>query len=128
MKETIILWSIIILVVFSILFPPFGYTRVKELYIYNAEKPVDTMHELTEVVVPWTYVCHRFIFSAPPQRDPKLADKDHSHFVKHQYQRISKVEDMRISWSIVLLEIAAIIIVGMGMIFTMRTQKERVDS
>lgn len=123
MKETIIIWVTIILVILSLLFPPFGYTRIT---VTSFQKNLLTVPPTsTPKVVPWTYVGHRFIFSQPPMTDPALEERFKSD---HLMIRVARVDDMRISWPVIAVQIAAIIVVAFGLAFTFRIQRKRFNS
>lgn len=117
-KEIDIIWAAIILVIISLLFPPFGYTkftvsRIVLSPLISIEKHYD---------VPWTFVEHQFIYLEPPKFDQKLEDRFKSDDPKDSVS--INYEDMKIAWHIVAIQVAIIILIASGLIFTLRSQKK----
>ena len=133
MREIIIIWVAIILIVVSLLFPPFGYTSYTVHPLLNTElidpsKLADVSETFKDyrVVIPWRYVGHRFIFS-PPFTDPHL-QKVYSGFDKKRaVSESSDVDDMRIAWPLVAVQIVIIILVAGGLLLTFRMRRKRVS-
>lgn len=123
MKEVIIIWVAIILVLLSILFPPFGYTRETIHSIFETD-PVRLVD--TQFVVPWTYVGHRFIFSEPPTTDPRFKKRYNSLPGSGVISRAT-VDDMKIAWHVIAIQVAVIILVAGGLVFTLMIQRRHVS-
>ena len=124
MKEIIIIWAAIILISISLLFPPFGYTKytVTSTLIKEPGLPQAISH----FVKPWTYVRHRFVFSRPPENDARL-DKVFTAAEEKAITTVS-VDDMQIGWPVIAVEDAVIILMAIGLIFTIRIQRRRVNT
>lgn len=115
MKEKIIVWISILLLVRVLLYPPYGYTRytvTTNSLKLGSGPPIET-----QIVVPWTYLRHAFILSDAIPFDSRLStvhtsDQDH---------RVSvELDDMRISWPVMGIEAAIILLITIGSIFTLR--------
>lgn len=109
LKEVVVVWTAIALAIVSLLFVPYGYTKI-------------TSHDLrTEIpiVVPWTYVGHRFILSEPPRGDPRLLKS-----VKLSPTHFETIDDMRIAWHIVAIQVAIIVLLAIGAIFSLRKRRQ----
>jgi hypothetical protein len=122
MKEALVIWLGIILLIVTLLFPPYGYTKIKTdfLQIVKPGEHYDLDRNFTaHDVVPFTYVRHQFILSEPNDYDPRLLKPDAADY--HAY---SKVEDMRIAWHIVAVQAAAIILLTGGIVFTLRVRQK----
>jgi lipoprotein signal peptidase len=111
MKQIVILWIAVGLVITSLLVPPFGYT---EFVVHTVSKG-----EVTKVpnIVPWTYVEHRFILREPPTGDKKLSH----YFSKSEgFLSFASVENMGIAWPILTVQIVIIILLALGASLTVR--------
>lgn len=122
MKDALIVWSIIILVIVSIIFPPFGYTKITVHTIPKDSRVPSYEHQM---VVPWTYVGHRFILSKPPRHDRNL-DK----IFKSDYYdiEVAILDDVGIAWTIFAIQVAVSILVAGGVAFSLRTQRKSTDT
>ena len=115
MKQIVIIWLAIALMIGCLLYPPYGYTRYTTKTIYKgvvaeAGAKECTDHEHTV----WTYVANAYIFSQhQPNSDPRL-------FERHdQIEDITtSVDDMGIGWHIVAIECLVIVLVAAGLLFT----------
>jgi len=120
MKEILVIWLGIILLIVALLFPPYGYTKIKtDVLDTKNHYDVSTRHE----VVPFTYVRHQFILSKPNLSEPRLAKRDAAYLVPNTLTYF-EVEDMRIAWHIVAVQAAAIILLTGGIVFTLRVRQK----
>lgn len=109
MKEIVIIWIAIILVIVSLMLPPYGYTKISISSISMTSLDVPDMHDVT----PWTYVGHSFIFSLPP----------YIIWTSEDGRTTTRFHEMRIGWHIVAIEIGVIVLIASGLIFTMRIRR-----
>jgi hypothetical protein len=109
MKEIVIIWIAIILVIVALIFPPYGYTKITGSIISVTSLDIPDIHSVT----PWTYVGHSFIFSLPPYISDTSKDG----------RTTFSFEGMRIGWHIVAIEIAVIILITSGVIFSLRIRR-----
>ena len=118
MKEKIIVWISILLLVLVLLFPPYGYTRYT---VTTLTRPTGTVppHE-THLVVPCTYVRHTFILSAPSTYDARIWKIQEDDPQNHPI--LAVVDDMHILWPVMGVEAAIILLIAIGSIFTLRSK------
>lgn len=127
MKETLVIWLGIILLIVTLLFPPYGYTKIKTDFNHirkSGEHYDPDLDYTTHNVVPFTYVRHQFILSAPNDYDPRLLKRDLALSDRNTLIEDSEVEDMRIAWHIVAVQAAAIILFTGGIVFTLRVRQK----
>lgn len=122
-KEQFVIWSAIILIVVSLLFPPYGYTKFT-VTTYSTNPLLD-YSRVKQDTVPWTYVKHKFIFSAPPRFDPNL---EHRYKDNAVMSRFVEVENMQVAWLMVAIQTSVIILVASGVFITMRIRKGHIDA
>jgi hypothetical protein len=130
MKETLVIWLGIILLIVTLLFPPYGYTKIKTDFSHimkpgeHYDLDLDENHTSHEVV-PFTYVRHQFILSEPNRSEPRLekGDAEFANLVPNTHA-YSEAEDMRIAWHIVAVQAAAIILLTGGIVFTLRVRQK----
>src|ERR1035437_9676256 len=99
MKEALLIWLGIILLIVTLLFPPYGYTKIKTDYsqiLKPGEHYDPDLNYTSHEVVPFTYVRHQFILSEPDIFEPRLAKRG-VEFTKivPDTRSYSEVEDMR---------------------------------
>jgi hypothetical protein len=98
MKQTIVVWVAVILMISCLLFPPYGYDR------FPNDSPSAPWVSTT-----WRYVTNRFLFA--PDFD--------------QLRREGiKVGELDIGWDIVAVECAVIVLVAGGLLFTLREKRK----
>ena len=114
MKQILIVWLAVILLVIALVFPPYGFTGYTVTITETRSYTESNRHE----IVPWTYVAHRFILSRPPTKEAfddlpiTVSNKD---FVYG-----SGEPDLRVSWLLVGIEALIIVFLAAGAIFTVR--------
>jgi len=118
-KEALVIWLGIILLIGSMLFPPYGYTKVR---VATVTKQSAEIVNVDTNVVPWTYVRHQFLLSEPNTTDPRLRKKAVS---SEKFEDWNHVLDMRIAWHIAAIQAAIIILVTGGAVFTLRVRRNK---
>lgn len=99
-RSSLVVWTGIVIIGASLLFPPYGYSKYRVIGEYG-------MKSFSQ---PWTYVQHSFVFSDPPVIDKRL---NHDGLV-------GIPEDMAIAWPIVIVQASLVGLVAFGLVFTKR--------
>jgi hypothetical protein len=122
-KEVTVLWIGVVLIVLSVLFPPYGYTRYS---VTSIPKNVNLLMNAPELSkpqyydVPWTYIKHSFLFAIPPATDRELTKRSSQEGI---FLHIAHPEDIRVAWHVVYIQIALIALISGAVIVTIRIKR-----
>ncbi|HEY3931576.1 MAG TPA: hypothetical protein VGM58_04320 [Verrucomicrobiae bacterium] len=110
MKEALIVWLGIILLIVTFLFPPYGYTKTRTDFIFDGRSDLNSS---TNEVVSFTYIHHQFILSKP--NDSVL-----THTIYSSYMVATWATNIHIGWHILAIEDITVILLIGGIVFTLR--------
>jgi hypothetical protein len=122
MRAIIVIWLAIILIVISLSFPPYGYSK------YTVSTHIKGMplgpEAVTQCTKPWGNVGHRFILSDAPRRDSRLEDYWDKVSRDDNTRSLVTVDNMGIGWHIIAIQIAIVIAISCGLILTFYITKK----
>lgn len=124
-REIRILWWGIALIVTALAFPPYGYDRIRTIFISRSTDIYSSGTSASTSSVPWTYVGHAFILS-PIRRDRDLDNRAKEN--NEEYSDIgltSYTPYIEIAWHILAAEIISIALITAAALFTARTAGTR---
>ena len=116
--RTAVVGLTIFAIVFTLLYPPWGYTKSTVLIVFK--NPTGRPDRFTNKD-PWTYARHSFLFSSPPI-DPKNEQRIHRINADNSEakQFVSSYDDMQVAWNLVAVQAIIIVLVGAGILFALR--------
>ena len=116
--RTAVVGLTIFAIVFTLLYPPWGYTKSTVLTIFK-DSPGGS--ETRTDSDPWTYARHSFLFSSPP-RDPKNQQRIKAMNADNPEARqiVLSYDDMKVAWNLVAVQAIIIVLVGAGILFALR--------
>jgi hypothetical protein len=122
MRVVVVVWIAVILIVLSLSFPPYGYSKyTKSTWPrLNGGSGLGEKEDSHESI-PWRYVGHRFILSDAPKNDSRLSQEWKSdEFVLV----LVTIDNMGIGWHIFAIQIAIVIAISCGLILTFYITKK----
>jgi hypothetical protein len=136
--EVAVIWIAVVLMILSLLYPPYGYSRFTISHFKKKEGVIivkkgsikldspssyqaPSLDDIPDrhYSVPWTYVRHDFILSAPLNHDRILYEK-YRNLETDKYVMLAQPDDYRIAWNIVFIQIFIIGLLAFGSVFTLR--------